>query len=87
MLRLLPANAGHGSLRVRFYGTCMYVYIYLRKMTIHDGLGGGLGSATVVLVARRIRSRAPVLIEHEEGRGSVAVVVELGPVEAHSHQS
>jgi hypothetical protein len=27
LLRLLPANAGHGSLRVRFYGTCMYVYI------------------------------------------------------------
>ena len=53
-------------------------------MTIHDGLGGGLGSATVVLVARRIRSRAPVLIEHEEGRGSVAVVVELGPVDPKS---
>ena len=27
LLGLLPTNAGHGSLRVRFYGTCVYVYI------------------------------------------------------------
>ena len=27
LLRPLPTNAGHGGLRVRFYGTCVYVYI------------------------------------------------------------